>query len=74
MDYLDESGNLLAATGVTPPSGWFYKRVWKIDDHSSDATLATNLKRITVAAATSRGFGGATRAASYLAVLKTAPF
>jgi hypothetical protein len=82
VDYLDANGNLCGSTGAacaapsgtTAPSGWFYKRVWKIDDQSSDATIAAHLKRITVAAATSRGFGATTRATSYLTVLKTDPF
>ena len=82
VDYLDVNGNLCAAgnascpapVGTVAPSGWFYKRVWKIDDSSSDATLSTNLKRVTVAAATARGFGATTRATSYLTVLKTSPF
>jgi hypothetical protein len=82
VDYLDENGNLCGSTGAscaapsgtTPPNGWFYKRVWRIDDNSTDATLPAKLKRITVATATSRGFGGSTRATSYLAVLKTSPF
>src|SRR5262249_50708234 len=82
VDYLDVNGNLCGTTGAacaapsstTPPDGWFYERAWKIDDHSTDATLPTNLKRITVAAATSRGFGGSTRASSYLTVLKSNPF
>ena len=87
VDYLDVNGNLcgsasaLAATppcaapvGTTAPTNWFYKRVWKIDDNSSDATLPANLKRVTVGASTARGFGGTTRATSYLTVLKTSPF
>ncbi len=82
VDYLDDAGNLCGSTGAacaapsgtTAPSGWFYKRVWKIDDHSTDATLSVGLKRITVAACTTRGFGGATRATSYLTALKTSPF
>jgi hypothetical protein len=82
VDYLDDAGNLCGTTGAscaapvgtTAPSGWFYKRVWKIDDHSTDATIPTNLKRITVAAGTSRGFGGSTRATSYLTALKSSPF
>jgi hypothetical protein len=79
VDYLDEDGNLCGSTtspvkcptapvGTTAPAGWYYKRVWKIE------VVATNLKQITVAAATSRGFGGAVRATSYLTVLKTSPF
>jgi len=87
VDYLDDAGNICGLTvggvlvascpawsGTTAPTGWFYKRVWKIDDHGSDATLPVGLKRITVAACTSRGFGGATRATSYLTVLKSSPF
>jgi hypothetical protein len=81
-DYLDQNGNLCGSTGAacaapsgtTAPSGWFYERAWKIDDSSTDATLPTNLKRITVASTTIRGFGGGTRATSYLTVLKTNPF
>jgi hypothetical protein len=76
VDYLDESGNLCGSTGaacVAPvgtaaPAGWFYKRVWVV------ASAGTNLKKITVAAATARGFGGVGRATSTLVVLKTSPF
>ena len=87
VDYLDVNGNLcgsasgLAATppcaapvATTAPTNWFYKRVWKIDDTATDASLPANLKRITVAGVTARGFGGTTRATSYLTVLKTSPF
>jgi hypothetical protein len=83
VDYLDVNGNLcgttgadcIAPVGVTPPAKWFYERAWKIDDSTTDPThLPANLKRITVAAATSRGFGGSTRATSYLTVLKSNPF
>jgi hypothetical protein len=76
VDYLDEDGNLCGSTGAkcvapvgtTAPDNWYYKRVWKIE------VIATNLKQITVASATSRGFGGAVRSTSYLTVLKTSPF
>lgn len=82
VDYLDIDGNLCGSTGAActapvgtvAPTGWFYKRVWKIDDQASDGTLPANLKQITVGAATSRGFGGSTRATAYLTVLKTNPF
>jgi hypothetical protein len=78
VDYLDSDGNLCGSTGAacaapsgtTPPSGWFYKRVWKIETPAG----TTNLKQITVATATSRGFGGTTRATSHLTVLKSWPF
>ena len=76
VDYLDEDGNLCGSTGAkciapvgtTAPDKWYYKRVWRVE------VVSTNLKQITVASATSRGFGGAARATSYLTVLKTSPF
>jgi type II secretory pathway pseudopilin PulG len=76
VDYLDDNGNLCGTTGaacaapsgITAPSGWFYRRVWEITSPS------TNLKRITVAAATARGFGGGNKSVSYLVVLKSYPF
>jgi type II secretory pathway pseudopilin PulG len=83
VDYLDDGGNLcgtagascVAPVGTTAPNGWFYKRVWQITDVSPVGCVpASCLKQITVAAATSRGFGGTTRASSYLTVLKTYPF
>jgi hypothetical protein len=81
VDYLDQSGNLcgsasaLAATppcaapvGSTPPTNWFYQRVWAVT--ASSATL----KQITVTATIARGFGGGNKATSVLTVLKTSPF
>lgn len=70
VDYLDESGNLLPSSGTTPPSGWFYKRVWRIEY----VTGSTTLKKITVASTTSRGFGGTMAPTAYLTVLKSFPF
>lgn len=74
VDYLDQNGNLLTSSGTTAPTGWFYKRVWKVDDSTTDATLPTNIKKITVATTIARGFGGAMAASSVLASLKTSPF
>jgi len=84
VDYLDVNGNLCGTTGAacaapsgtTPPSGWFYERAWQITDVSPPACLppSCGLKQITVGATTIRGFGGSTRASSYLTVLKTMPF
>ena len=82
VDYLDENGNLcgstgaacVAPTGTTPPAGWFYQRLWRIDDSTTDATLPVDLKRITVTATIARGFGGAMKASSTLVVLKANPF
>jgi hypothetical protein len=82
VDYLDENGNLCGSTGAacsapvgtTPPTGWFYQRVWRVDDSTTDGTLPVGLKRITVASTISRGFGGAMKASSTLVVLKAFPF
>jgi hypothetical protein len=68
VDYLDQNGNLLVSVGTTAPTGWFYKRVWKVAD------AGTNLKQITVTATIARGFGGGNKALSVLTVLKTSPF
>jgi hypothetical protein len=68
VDHLDQSGNLLVTVGTTPPTGWFYQRVWAVSD------AGTNLKQITVTATISQGFGGASKALSVLTVLKTSPF
>jgi hypothetical protein len=74
VDYLDENGTLTAAAGTTAPANWYYKRVWKIDDNSTDATLPSNMKRITVAVTIRRGFGGAGASTSVLTCLKSSPF
>ena len=78
VDYLDDQGNLCGTTGAAcaapsgaaAPDGWFYKRVWRVQALAGTA----NLKQITVASTTARGFGGTSRSASYLTVLKTSPF
>ena len=47
-DYLDGSGNILCSVATactaTPPTDWYYKRVWQI------STPAANLKQVTVTA------------------------
>jgi hypothetical protein len=76
VDYLDDHGNLCGTTGAacaapsgtTPPTGWFYQRVWSVSQ------AATNLKQITVTATIARGFGGANKASSTLTVLKANGF
>jgi len=89
VDYLDENGNLCGLTdslgnlvaacaapsGTTPPTGWFYQRVWQIDDNSTHPSeLPVDLKRVTVSATIARGFGGAMKAQSTLTVLKARGF
>ena len=83
VDYLDQSGNLcgtagaecIAPVGTTPPTNWFYQRVWQIDDSTSHPLqLPADLKRLTVTATIARGFGGAMKATSTLTVLKARGF
>jgi len=76
VDYLDQDGNLCGTTGAacaapvgtTPPTRWFYQRVWQIGQ------ISTTLKQITVTATISRSFANAMRASSTLTVLKSDPF
>jgi len=71
VDYLDASGNLLASAGGAAPAGWFYIRVWKIDNPAG----TTNLERISVLAQTKSDVGpqGALPSSTIVA-LKTSPF
>jgi hypothetical protein len=78
VDYLDDHGHLcgtpdadcVAPTGTTPPDRWFYQRCWQV----AFVPGSTTLKQITVTATIARGFGGAMKASSTLAVLKSNPF
>jgi hypothetical protein len=71
VDYLDASGNLLTSAGGAAPAGWFYIRVWKIEN----PTGTTNLERISVLAQTKSDVGpqGALPSSTIVA-LKTSPF
>jgi prepilin-type N-terminal cleavage/methylation domain-containing protein len=70
VDYLDADGTLVESVGVTPPEGWYYKRVWSV------AAPQLRLKQITVTVIVRTAFaGGIGRTArSTVAVLKTSPF
>ena len=68
VDYLDQSGNLLASAGTAAPAGWFYKRVWQI------ANPSANLKQIAVTVVVAWGFASAAPARSTVVALKTFPF
>ena len=74
VDYLDINGNPLGG-GATPPAGWFYRRVWLVEDASPFG--AGTLKRITVSAKT-RYLIGAWRSGkeprATVVMLKSAPF
>lgn len=71
VDYLDASGNLLTSVGGAAPAGWFYIRVWKIEN----PTGTTNLERISVLAQTKSDVGpqGALPSSTIVA-LKSYPF
>ena len=75
VDYLDREGNPLGG-GAVAPAGWFYMRVWRIDDNATDGTLPANLKRITVACKTSSTvtMQSGDRLSATLTSLKTFPF
>jgi hypothetical protein len=69
VDYLDVSGNLLASTGTTAPTGWFYRRVWSV------TSAGANLKQITVTAIVRSSVGRRGRIPqATLVALKTSPF
>jgi len=70
VDYLDASGNLLTSAGGAP-AGWFYIRVWKIENPVG----TTNLERISVLAQTKSDVGpqGAIPNSTIVA-LKSNPF
>jgi type II secretory pathway pseudopilin PulG len=68
-DYLDQAGNILCSVATpctaTPPTDWYYKRVWSVTVPSS------NLKLITVVATISYGLGNAQKSVSTIAAYKT---
>lgn len=69
VDYLNVDGTLLTSSGTTAPANWYYKRVWKIEQAS------TNLKRITVTATVKGAVGSVGRTPrATVASLKTFPF
>ena len=65
VDYLDHGGALLPSAGITPPEGWFYRRVWEV------VTPSLNLKQITVTTIVRSSVGGAMLSRSTMAALKT---
>jgi type II secretory pathway pseudopilin PulG len=69
VDYLDESGNLLA-TGGTAPTTWKYVRVWQI----SSANASNTVKQISVTVKVSTAIGNGALPQSTLTSLKAYPF
>ncbi len=68
-DYLDQGGAVLCTTAspctATPPSNWYYKRVWQI------STPSANLKQITVTAIVRSSVARAQLSQSTVAAFKT---
>lgn len=71
VDYLDIQGSLIASSGTTAPSNWYYKRVWEV----LAPVGTTNLKQITVTAIVKSAIGDAGRVPrATVSALKTYPF
>jgi hypothetical protein len=68
-DYLDQSGNVLCSVATpctaTPPTDWFYKRVWQVSIPSA------NLKQITVTAIVRQSVARAVLSQSTVSAYKT---
>jgi hypothetical protein len=67
VDWLAYDGTLLGG-GTTPPTGWFYKRVWQT------TSPATGLKQITVVATVRSSVGRALIPKSTVVTLKASQF
>lgn len=52
VDYLDIGGTLMPSAGIVAPNGWYYKRVWSVEQAQA------NLKRITVTTIVRSAVGG----------------
>jgi prepilin-type N-terminal cleavage/methylation domain-containing protein len=83
VDYLNQTGALLATAGTTPPATWYYQRVWAVQQvGAADAAcpLVVSpqqicLKRITVTARTRfASQGGVNPPRVTIAALKSYPF
>ncbi|MGE0448587.1 MAG: prepilin-type N-terminal cleavage/methylation domain-containing protein [Vicinamibacterales bacterium] len=72
VDYLDINGTLLPSSGVTAPSGWFYKRVWSIGYVAGSNNTLKQLK-VTATVKTHLAQAGSVPQAT-VASLKTYPF
>ena len=83
VDYLNQTGALLASAGTTPPADWYYQRVWRVEqvgapDAACPVAVSAQqicLKRITVTARIRfAAQGGVTPPRVTIAALKTFPF
>lgn len=78
VDWLAQNGDLLGG-GATPPTTWFYERVWQVcylqaDNVNCLTTPATGLKRITVTTTVRSSVGRAIIPRSTVVSLKAAQF
>jgi hypothetical protein len=75
VDWLDADGGLLGG-GTSPPTTWFYERVWQITCSVGTCTGAplTGIKQITVTASVRTSVARAIIPRSSVTALKTAPF
>jgi prepilin-type N-terminal cleavage/methylation domain-containing protein len=83
VDYLTADGVLIDSPDGTPPDGWFYQRLWRIEEvGAADANCPVTvsaaqicLKRITVTARVRiAASAGPTIPSATVATLKTYPF
>lgn len=71
VDYLDVNGSLMASSGTTAPTDWYYKRVWSVAYVSGSTTM----KKITVTATTRSAVGSTGRTpTATVSSVKTYPF
>jgi hypothetical protein len=67
VDWLEQDGDLLGG-GTTPPTTWFYERVWQISN------LTAGVKQITVTARVKSSVGNAIVPRSTVVALKSSRF
>jgi hypothetical protein len=71
VDYLDVNGSLMASSGTTAPTDWYYKRVWSVAYVSGSTTMT----KIVVTATTRSAVGSTGRTpTATVSSVKTYPF
>ena len=78
VDWIASDGTLLGG-GTTPPSTWFYKRVWAVcylqaDNVNCPTSPATGVKRISVTATVRSAIGNALIPKATVVALKASQF
>jgi Tfp pilus assembly protein PilV len=67
VDWLSQTGDLLGG-GTTPPTNWFYQRVWEVSN------LTSGVKQITVTATVKSSVGNTIVPRSSVSALKSSRF